>query len=173
VIKRRGFRFRDPTVERAQLSKIDNLLNAITDPVEKELFLHVAALGLPFPESARRLGLTRKDARQLAERTRDKINDPSYGGILWGEALDDSYVLRSAELRAWTTQALTSLQVVCPRCSHRFLPESLFDPSGGRPRTYCSNACRQAAYRARRRASTDEPTGGAASPGDPTADGAE
>ncbi len=40
--------------------------------------------------------------------------------------------------------------VLCPQCQQRwFLPES-GQFYGGRHRKYCSNACRQAAYRARR-----------------------
>jgi hypothetical protein len=46
--------------------------------------------------------------------------------------------------------------VLCPQCQQRqFLPES-GQFYGGRHRKYCTNACRQAAYRARRAAGGDQ-----------------
>lgn len=42
----------------------------------------------------------------------------------------------------------------CRQCGRRYTPEGLRRPrvgQGGRPRQYCSNACRQKAYRERRR----------------------
>ncbi len=41
----------------------------------------------------------------------------------------------------------------CPTCGKRFWTK----PWKGRPATYCSDACRQAAYRERRRRRPDQP----------------
>ncbi|WP_154697846.1 hypothetical protein [Lentzea guizhouensis] len=43
---------------------------------------------------------------------------------------------------------LSTSSQTCPRCSTRFFP--LHNHFGGRPRSYCSAACKQAAWRAGR-----------------------
>lgn len=154
--KRRNFR--DPTVERAQLSNIGDVLKGISNPQERNLFLLLTVSGLSLAESARRIGVPLEEARYLLARAVGRIRHPAYEGRIADEASDDSFVLRSAELRKWVQEAQMSLSVLCPRCSRRFLPDSLFDVLGGRPRVYCSNACRQAAYRARRRRSSQTAT---------------
>ncbi|WP_207226521.1 hypothetical protein, partial [Streptomyces albidoflavus] len=66
------------------------------------------------------------------------------------EEYDGDFVARSRELRRWADAVAQSIVVICT-CGRKFLPENIFSINGGRPKRYCSNACKQSAYRSRKK----------------------
>jgi hypothetical protein len=144
--------YRDPTAERASLSNIGHALNSITDRREVGMVIFIVIWGLSVPEAARRMRTSEQEAWRLFGRAVGRLRHPSHGGLDRElHELDDGFVARSGELRRWAQAAAQALVTACPLCGRKFLPESIFYVTGGRPRQYCSNACRQASYRARRR----------------------
>ncbi|MGW5931892.1 hypothetical protein ACWF2L_37495 [Streptomyces anulatus] len=111
--------------------------------------------GLSFQDAARRLGVTEERAVSLLHSALSRLRHPSRAGTIIAEA-DGDDVARSRELRRWANAVAQSLVVTCP-CGRSFLPESIFLTTGGRPKLYCSNACKQAAYRARKQRKADGP----------------
>ncbi|MEU7206107.1 hypothetical protein [Streptomyces sp. NPDC045470] len=158
--------YRDTTPERASLSNFGTVLNTITDRREIAVAVLIVEVGLSLPEAARRLRLTEPDAQRLFSAAFARLRHPSRSQLIAGE-LDGDFVTRSAELRRWVESAAETLLVVCPSCLRRFLPESILLVTGGRPQRYCSNACRQRAYRRRRK----EPSARMESGGTPKSSG--
>jgi hypothetical protein len=142
---------RDPTVERAHLSQIGEVLNTITNRREVGIVVLIVIWGLSIHDAARRMHLTDREAQFLLNKALSRLRHPSRAQGIYEEMFGE-YVTRSAELRRWAQAAAESLMVICPVCQRRFIPEHIFVVTGGRPPTYCSNACRQKAYRARRSA---------------------
>ncbi|MEV7907477.1 hypothetical protein [Streptomyces anulatus] len=140
--------FRDTTAERASISNIGLTLAAIRDRREVAIVMLAIVWGLSVRDAARRLGLTEREAEVLLHKVLSKLRHPSMAGNISAEA-DGEDVARSRELRRWAEAVERSLLVTCP-CGSIFLPDNIFLATGGRPKRYCSNACRQAAYRARK-----------------------
>lgn len=148
---RRRRPYRDTTAERASISKLGFLLNEIQDRRQVGMVIFIVIWGLSFPDAARRLGISEREARRLLHNALSRLRHPSHLANLREELGGDDFVSRSVELRRWVQAAAQTMLVTCPRCERRFMPENIFYLTGGRPRRYCSNACRQAAYRARQR----------------------
>ncbi|SRR5216683_7853265 len=105
-------------------------------------------------EIGRVYGVTRERIRQILAKCISKLREPSTGGrlaVMDGEVVVgfvDARLTRADLSRLYRTDDI----VRCSHChEHRFIPQSGV-PTGGRRRKYCSDKCRQAAYRARRRA---------------------
>lgn len=146
---RRRRSYRDTTAERASISNIGFALNSIRNRREVGIVILTVIWGLSTPDAARRLGVTEGQAETLLRSALFRLRHPSMSGIISNEA-DGDDVARSRELRRWADAVAQSLVVTCP-CGRGFLPEHIFLTTGGRPKLYCSNACKQAAYRARKR----------------------
>lgn len=149
-MKRRRANYRDSTPARANLSKLGAALSTIQDRREVGMTVFVVVWGLSTQEAARRIGLSDREAERILSRAMSRLRHPSRSHGLEGDLGSDGFVMRSEELRRWAQAAAHTMTVQCP-CGRRFLPENVFFVAGGRPRRYCSNACRQAAYRARKR----------------------
>ncbi|MFL0028451.1 hypothetical protein ACJBCE_36625 [Streptomyces sp. NBUL23] len=146
---RRHRPFRDTTAERASISNIGYALTSIGDRREVAIVVLAIVWGLSVRDSARRMGVTERQAEVLLHKVLFKLRHPSRSGTLSAEA-DGEDVARSKELRRWAEAVERSLLVTCS-CGSIFLPDNIFLATGGRPKRYCSNACRQAAYRARKK----------------------
>ncbi|MFI6125347.1 hypothetical protein ACIBCU_37490 [Streptomyces sp. NPDC051064] len=141
--------YRDTTAERASTSSIGLVLNSIRNRREVGVVIHMVVWGLSLQDTARRMGVTETQAQHLLVNALSRLRHPSMAANLRVE-LDGDSVARSRELRRWANAVAQSIVVTCP-CGLKFLPESFFLTTGGRPKRYCSNACKQAAYRARRK----------------------
>lgn len=108
-------------------------------------------------EIGRAYNVSRDRLREIERRGLEKLRQEAGGSPL--AVTDGGQVVGFVDVRrAGASRSPISPGgdlVWCPQCHQRqFLPEiGLF--TGGRRRKYCSNACRQAAYRARRAASTE------------------
>ncbi|MEU6965026.1 hypothetical protein [Streptomyces chrestomyceticus] len=148
-MKRRRI-YRDPTTERASLSAIGTVLDTIADRGEISIVMFVVVGGLSLADAAQRLQLTEREAQHLLNRALGRLRHPSRSQIIADE-MDGDSVTRSGELRQWAASVTSSLLISCPSCKYQFLPENILLVTGGRPQRYCSNACRQAAYRRRKK----------------------
>ena len=103
-------------------------------------------------EIGREFGVTRERIRQIEMRGLDELREQISGSPL--AVTDGGRVIGIVDIRRTGVTPLSANPrdnpILCPQCKKRqFLPDGQPDV-GGRPRKYCSNACRQAAYRARR-----------------------
>ncbi|MER6611567.1 hypothetical protein ABT282_38410 [Streptomyces sp. NPDC000927] len=146
---RRQRPYRDTTVERADISSIGLALNSIKNRREVGIVVLLVIWGLSMQEAARRLSVTEKQAEELLYKSLSRLRHPSRAQRL-REEIDGDFVARSRELRRWADAAVQAIVVTCT-CGRKFLPENIFMTTGGRPKRYCSNACKQAAYRARKK----------------------
>ena len=142
---------RDTTAERASTSSIGFVLSSLRNRREVGVVIHMVVWALSLQDTARRMGITEAQAERLLIGAISRLRHPSTAVNLRTE-LEGGSVARSRELRRWANAVAQSIVVTCP-CGRKFLPESFFLTTGGRPKRYCSNACRQAAYRARKRQS--------------------
>lgn len=148
---KRGEPYRDSTMTRADLSHLGDVLKHIKDRREVGMMIFVAIWGLSIQEAGEQLGLSGLQAERIFSRVRARLRHPSRAWIV--KELDGGdFIMRSEELRRWTHAAAYAMGCVCI-CGRRFLPKKISSTAGGRPRLYCSNACRQSAYRARKRES--------------------
>ena len=105
-------------------------------------------------EVGRAFGVSRERVRQIERRALEELRQEVSDSPLL--VMDDGQVVGFVDVRR-SGDGLSPIGpggdlVWCPQCQQRqFLPET-GQFYGGRHRKYCSNACRQAAYRARRRA---------------------
>ncbi|MGW2183653.1 sigma factor-like helix-turn-helix DNA-binding protein [Streptomyces sp. NPDC001732] len=136
-------------MERADISSIGLALNSIKNRREIGIVVLLVIWGLSMQEAARRLGVTEEQARELLYKALSRLRHPSSAHRL-REEVDGDFVARSRELRRWADAAVQAIVVTCT-CGRKFLPENIFMTTGGRPKRYCSNACKQAAYRARKK----------------------
>lgn len=140
--------FRDPTADRADISGVSALMDTLSD-VEAEVLFYIQVAGLSVPEVARRERLSEVEVFEHHSWALSRVRHPSRWGPMRDENLTDASV--SSELRGWLRQVFEEASTSCSRCQRAIYPEQLLRRSGGRPRRYCSNACKQAAYRKRRR----------------------
>ncbi|MGW9613317.1 hypothetical protein [Streptomyces diastaticus] len=146
---RRQRQHRDTTVERADISSIGIALNSIQNRREIGAVILFVIWGLSMQEAARRLGVTEKEAEALLTKALSRLRHPSRAKRI-SEEYDGDFVARSRELRRWADAVAQSIVVICT-CGRKFLPENIFSINGGRPKRYCSNACKQSAYRSRKK----------------------
>ncbi|MBE9499817.1 hypothetical protein IHE61_21595 [Streptomyces sp. GKU 257-1] len=105
-------------------------------------------------EIGERLGVTQDRAYLLIRKGSSILRHP-----MWAEAwqayfdVDSQTLLIDDGLRALIRRwRLEEFAPVCSQCGRRYTPEGVRPARlGGRPRQYCSNACRQKAYRVRHR----------------------
>lgn len=108
-------------------------------------------------ETGRHFNVTRERVRQIEWKAFEKLRQEVGDSPLL--VVEDGQVVGFADVRR-SVDGSSSIHsegdlVLCPQCQQRqFLPGS-GQFYGGRHRKYCSDACRQAAYRARRSARND------------------
>ena len=101
-------------------------------------------------EIARVYGVTRERVRQFESKTLSKLRHSSRSDLL--TVMDGKARVGFIDALFGRHDPLGDDLVPCSHChKHWFDPQSGV-PAGGRTRKYCSDKCRQAAYRARRRA---------------------
>ncbi|MFF2619019.1 hypothetical protein [Kitasatospora sp. NPDC058046] len=159
-MKRHG-RHRDPTAERARTGGVTKAVR----------WLHREGLTVMFAIHV--YGLSRKQVTTYFGIPPERVSEFEHSTLSfmrnhsWTTSRDellDGPVPRSADLRALLRElGFDDIEAwTCEHCRLAVLPVRAPGalPNGGRPRRYCSNACRQAAYRARRAARTSDPTDG-------------
>jgi hypothetical protein len=120
------------------------------------------AKGDTAPAVAKRLGITASQVRRLAAVVLSKLSHPHNhvpfeieGTFIWHDGPDrvyrgDHVVLRTGILGVQEDPGWV--------CGYASCPNTVVPPDypriGGRPRRYCSNACKQRAYRERRKQSS-------------------
>ena len=159
----RGGGFRDPvgtSVERvAAAEALARAIKALS-PREAQILMQRFGLIDGEPKTLDELGLingvTRERIRQIEEKALKKLSHPDVAAALdgfqdtpraaplGGRASSGAFFQQVEALRARAADVQR-----CPTCDSR-----VYDFGLGRPPTYCSNACRQAAYRARRKSNT-------------------
>lgn len=139
--------FRDPTVTRADTSLIGEILGSVEE-TDATLFVMVTVLGQSLQQVARLLKLSEEQAKARLSVVTSRLRHPSRSQRIRDE-LSDGQTLVSAQLRGWTRDISGALFPRCAQCDTPFLPPNAALSRGGRPRRYCSSACRQAAYRRR------------------------
>ncbi|WP_405933642.1 hypothetical protein [Streptomyces sp. NBC_00827] len=125
----------------------------------------------PIQLIAERLQVSEKQAERLLGLGLSSMRHPSRAQLLipvLGDDEDDETLLIDGKMRALIRQWRLE-ELFAPRCEHCERPYSaravpipaLWGGIGpqGRPRRYCSDACRQKAYRERRRAAGRSPRG--------------
>lgn len=117
--------------------------------------------GIPrtWDEIGKVYGVTRERIRQLEARASEKLRTSDAAEFL-AERDAEGRFYGTVDVRRRRDPAQTDEQlgiIRCPTCGRRFHPgtpswsgTSSYYSRSGRPRKYCSNKCRQAAYRARR-----------------------
>ncbi|MEU9663479.1 hypothetical protein [Streptomyces chartreusis] len=143
-----------PRVERTVA--LAEVLRSIAPRRAKALLAWVL-YGAPPEVIGEKLGVTPEEARLLISMGASGLRHPSRAVTLYDYADFDGQTLILDEglralIREWRLEEMFAPE--CRQCGQRFTPEGLRVPHmgpGGRPRQYCSNACRQKAYRERRR----------------------
>jgi hypothetical protein len=104
-------------------------------------------------------GVTRERVRQIEMKSMSKLRSALHDSPL--VVTDGSAVVEVADVRRTATDDASTRAETLVWCTHchqrRFIPGRGSLRTSGRPRKYCSNKCRQAAYRERHR-STDKPS---------------
>jgi cytochrome c553 len=102
-------------------------------------------------EIGKAYGVTRERIKQIEQRAmfklRQALSDSPLTVTEGGTVLDIVDVRRAAVDASTPPKTL----VWCANCHERRFDQRSGVPTGGRPRKYCSDKCRQAAYRARQR----------------------
>lgn len=140
---------------RLRVERVGGLDQVLTTSMGKEFAIAVLArvlYGASDEEIGMRLDVTREQARVLIGKGISKLRHPMWTKV-WEEYFDvDSQSLLIDDglrtlIRMWR---LEEFAPVCTQCGLRYIPEGVtLGPRTGRPRRYCSNACRQKAYRMR------------------------
>ncbi len=155
MIRKRGAP-NDPTSQRALVIDGISVLHAMLDSLsEREAGVVAMRFGLTdghpktLDEIGRVYGVSRERMRQIESKTMAKLRWPERSGHL--ALMDGEKIVGIVD--AHFTDSVGNMRyaadvVRCPEC-HRYWWNP---PTRGRRRKYCSNTCRQAAYRARRAA---------------------
>ncbi|MFG2030519.1 hypothetical protein [Streptomyces sp. NPDC048825] len=126
-------------------------------PQRAKAFLAWVLYGASDEVIGERLDVTPERARRLVSLGASSLRHPAYVGLLRdyfdtdGQTLLIDKGLR-ALIREWRLEEMFAPK--CRQCGRHYTLERARGPrmnEGGRPRQYCSNACRQKAYRERRR----------------------
>ncbi|WP_329321621.1 hypothetical protein [Streptomyces sp. NBC_01262] len=150
-MKRRRTTHSDPTPARARTNSIAEVLEHLSrDQVVALLATRV--YGLSDLQTSRRFDIPVNQIDRLSRTAMAWIRHPKR--LVAGfEAELDGVVATSADLQILLQKfGLAELEAApqCAHCKRPVLALHLYRPAVGRPRKYCSNACRQAAYRARK-----------------------
>lgn len=116
-----------------------------------QMVLAVIVYGATPAEVARRMGISSSRAVNEVSMTMSIIRHPSRSFPLRDYLDDDDELVIDGDLRALMRQWRIEETLVprCAACDALLPPATAWE---GRPREYCSNACRQKAYRRRRSA---------------------
>ena len=105
--------------------------------------------GVPVRALAARFGVSPATIRRWQSWALSSSRHPAWMSAIWPfEGEKPASVLRDVIQRDHQLAEILRADVCCERCSGSFAQQG--SPARGRPRRYCSDACRQAAYRARR-----------------------
>jgi hypothetical protein len=124
---------------------------------EAKALLAWAVYGASIDAIAGGLAVTPEVAARVFHSARSKARHPAHAGPLYNELIevDEGTLLIDAGLRSLIRELRVdeTFAPTCFQCGLRYdvPPVSLWEGPLGRPRKYCSNACRQKAYRVRRR----------------------
>jgi len=141
----------DPTFRVA--TRDDKVLPGVLDTLS-EREAHIVLRYIARKESAASIamyyGIPPRQVRKIARQVLSKLRHPYRSAPLRvtdsnGHPVDGDYV----DIRRGILGDGDYHSYVCARCSRQVVSVAL-PQAGGRPRKYCSDACRQAAYRARR-----------------------
>ncbi len=150
-MKRRRTGYRDPTAERARVGRVEALLAEL--PRERlVVLLATAVYGLTDRETSERFGIPLDQVEGIKGQTMSRVRHPSRLVSMDALAELDGVVPTSTEFRSMLQRlGLAQLDAprVCAHCQRPAILPQVSRPAGGRPRKFCSSACRQAAYRAR------------------------
>ncbi|MFE7214544.1 hypothetical protein ACFU93_32300 [Streptomyces sp. NPDC057611] len=143
-----------PWVER--VTGLDTMLRSVS-PQRAKAFLAWVLYGASDELIGEKLGVTPAQARRLVSLGASSLRHPSHHGDIRDYLDTDGQTLLidkglRALIREWRLEETFAPE--CRQCGRRYTVERARDPwmnAGGRPRQYCSNACRQKAYRDRRR----------------------
>ncbi|WP_327286620.1 hypothetical protein [Streptomyces sp. NBC_01205] len=141
---RRQRTFRDPTPDRTGSNSVGWILDGLDD-FEATVFLTTAVLEWPPAQTARLLRCAEEDVRKTHQLVLPQFQFLDYLEKVHSEF--DGRRIFSAELRSCAREICEALIRRCPRCEEPFMQR--YSARGGRPREFCRNACRQAAYRKR------------------------
>lgn len=144
-MRRRGNVYRDPTSGGLDLSEIDESLGTLPSNSTAALLLAIEG-GLTAKAIAEVLGLTPDRVHSIVSKGASMLRHPSRSQTLRDE---DDEPVTSRGLRRRLEELETSALRPCEGCGRRVLEPMTW--RGGRPAKYCSGACRQQAYRDRRR----------------------
>jgi hypothetical protein len=139
-----------------RITGLDEALRSISQQQAKA-FIAWVLYGASYEVIGEKLGVTPERAHQLIGKGASVLRHPSRLSTMRDYLDTDGQTLLIDEglralLREWRLEEMFAPE--CRQCGRRYTPESVRGPrvgQGGRPRQYCSNACRQKAYRERRR----------------------
>lgn len=135
---------RDPVSRHLGDDPLGHALAELAEPVRKAV-IHWA-LGAPFRQLERELGVFGGEAELLVSAGFEQLEKSRHADALREELQGAHGPLRSPVLR------VEAGRVVVHRCERAgCTAPPLQQPATGRPRRYCSNACRQKAYYLRKR----------------------
>ena len=151
-MKRRRTAHSDPTPGRARTNSIAELLEHLSRDQIVAL-LATRMYGLSDLQTSRRFDIPVGQIGRLSRTAMAWIRHPKR--LMAGfEAELEGVVATSADLQILLRKFGLAELEAAPRCAHCkrpvIAPHHLDRPAVGRPRKFCSNACRQAAYRARK-----------------------
>ncbi|MFE6625197.1 hypothetical protein [Streptomyces sp. NPDC057740] len=139
-----------------RIDGLDEALRSISSQQAKA-FLAWVIYGASAEVIGEKLGVTPSHAHLLVSRGARVLRHPSRAVTMRDYLDTDGQTLLidaglRALLREWRLEEMFAPE--CRQCGDRYTPKGLRGAhlaQGGRPRQYCSNACRQKAYRERRR----------------------
>ncbi|MER8032038.1 sigma factor-like helix-turn-helix DNA-binding protein [Streptomyces bauhiniae] len=140
---RRRRSFRDPTARYVGNDVLSQALLELDDAQRDLLLLRLQ--GAPTAQVARRLDTPRGNVEAVVAAALETLRTSGYASSLLEEMRWEHGPLRSEVVRAHSSEV-----VVLQRCTWTECEAIVTQPPTGRPRLYCSNACRQKAYRIRR-----------------------
>lgn len=145
----------EPRVRVERITGFADLLRSIPENHAK-VFVAWVVYGASADVIGEKLGLGPVQISSILRRTASLLRHPSRSQPFRDLVFSDGMTLMidsglRALLREWRLEELFA--PTCTQCGSRYVPEQQKDPwpTGGRPRQYCSNACRQKAYRQRHR----------------------
>ena len=140
-------RYREVTPPPLDVSMIGSVLDSLSER-EANIVIATVILGTPTRVICNMYGITPEQMREIKRRTMLKLQHTSRARVIENEWSDQQWTLFSPDLRR---QIAELTQCAPPPCEQCGVPMD-WPPApdrGGRPRTYCSSACRQKAYRLR------------------------
>ncbi|WP_406360596.1 hypothetical protein OH782_42385 (plasmid) [Streptomyces sp. NBC_01544] len=120
-------------------------------PKRAQVILAVVVYGASPAEVAQRMGISTSSATRMISTTLSAMRHPSRSQVLRDHFIDegDDELVIDSDLRGLIRQWRIEENLVprCATCDALLPPTTSWE---GRPREYCSNACRQKAYRRRK-----------------------